>query len=598
MKKLKVTLFLFAIMVMGLLFPVSSMAEIFIDTFPWEDITVNEGDPLEVPVFFWGGDLVEKPIELFIWKEGFDSQNKEYLGASGWTPFTDFSHMTPVFSIDNMIEYANITWKVYENTRGIDSFSLYICMDSDIDGRLPQGIDTPSASCGLKRITIEQNCTGIELSKNPISESLRIGTNKTITINVSDKCNKAIDFEASSPQNWISLSKQAGVLTVTLNASSLPATTYTGTINISAGASNETIPVTLQVTSSSFTFPTCPPLNVVIWPGIVGVTTASGETKIETVSVTDNCGKALSYTASVTKGSSWLITQASGSGTLLLTINTTGMTPGTYDGEVRVSPSGYSAKTLTVTLTIAGQCTPSSAVINPSSISKQVTVGSNATDTPVTIKDNCSNNLSYKVTAVTGSWITSPKVNDTGTGTLIVKLNTVSLSAGTYNGSITVDLGTTYGSRTIPVSLSMTNTSSDAVLLKNLEIQYYSYDPGQVRYFYFYENSNKGNGNTKSLIVDQMDMVQTYLYNIDMIVKYAGPNCEYGKPTMSDYNDIIAGKIKFGQNNLWFHLSSTAFETVEIPAPNPQGCYYVMVKNADTVRESKISIKYQDFDSN
>ena len=95
-----------------------------------------------------------------------------------------------------------------------------------------------------------------------------------------------------------------------------------------------------------------------------------------------------------------------------------------------------------------------------------------------------------------------------------------------------------------------------------------------------------------------MDMVQTYLYNIDMIVKYAGPNCEYGKPTMSDYNDIIAGKIKFGQNNLWFHLSSTAFETVEIPAPNPQGCYYVMVKNADTVRESKISIKYQDFDSN
>lgn len=240
-------------------------------------------------------------------------------------------------------------------------------------------------------------------------------------------------------------------------------------------------------------------------------------------------------------------------------------------------------------------CIPSSIVISPSPLVRTFPIGGNVPNTTISIKNNCTNNIPYRVTIINGSWITSPKAGDTGTGTFTVVLNTSSLPIGPYSGGITID--TMYGTKTIPILLSMVKVPSDMVLLKNLNIEYYSYDPGQVRYFTIYENSNRGLGNTKSLIVDMMDMAQTYLYNIDMIVKYAGVNGELGKPTMSDYNDIKAGKIKYSQNNFYFHLSSNAFETVEIPAPNPQGYYYVMVINIDTVRESKISIKYQDFDS-
>ncbi len=380
-------------------------AEIYIGTFSSQDIIINEGDSLKIPIFFLGGDSVEKPIELFIWKEV--GLNKEYFSSSGWKVFTDFSQITPVLSLDKMIEYANITWTGYENTKGLDSFTLYVCMDTVVDNKLQQGI---TVACGERKIIIKKN-----------------------------------------------------------------------------------IPV-----------PTPDPI-----PDPV--------------------------------------------------------------------------------------CIPASAVITPASISRTFPVGGNAPNTTVTIKDNCLNKLSYKVISVTGSWITSPKIGDMGAGALTLVLNSSSLPMTIYNGGITVD--TPYGIKTIPVMLNMVKVPGDTTLLKNGEIQYYSYDPGQIRYFSIYEVSNKGTGNTKSLVVDMMDMNQFALYNVDMIVKYAGVNGEYGKPTMSDYNDIKAGKIKFGQNNFWFHLTSIAFETVTIPAPNPQGYYYVMVINADTVRESRISINYWDMDS-
>jgi hypothetical protein len=216
----------------------------------------------------------------------------------------------------------------------------------------------------------------------------------------------------------------------------------------------------------------------------------------------------------------------------------------------------------------------------------------------VTIQDNCGGNLAYTVTAVSGDWITSPQVNTQGTnGTLTIKFNTSGLSSNTYDGKITLDLGQ-YGTKVIPVTVNVTNPNPNAVLLKNFEIQYFSYAPGQVRYFIFYENSNKKLGNLFSLYVSQMDMTQgTGLGDIDMIVKYAGQNCEFGMPSMTDYDAAKAGTIISGENNLYFRLSSDAFETVRISS-NPEGCYYVMVINADDISESRISIKYEDSDSN
>lgn len=611
-------LFLFSLLFLfSFFFIPSSFAGIYINNYP-EDITINEGDPLDVPIFFAGGELTGKPVELFVWKEDVEEPSiKEYLAEGGWAGFTGYPSMEAVGQLSSMIEYIRIVWRAFDNTAGMSSFNLYVCIDGSIDGQLPAGADTSGASCGVRKINIIPssggNCTGLYVyntsggAVSSINETLEKGKTKSITLNVKDSCNQPVSFTATKTQNWITLSSQTGSLTVTLNASFQPSTD-TDTIALTGGGSTKTINVSMTVTAPTLGLPgggggTCTPSSISVWP--VSITASAGETKTATASVANNCGQAISYTASVTSGNSWLSVSGSGSGTMTVTANTSGMNAGTYYGKVKVSSSGYADVTFDVILTITGPCEAASAVVDPISISKSVTAGSNATDSQVTVKNNCGagidytvTGIDYTVTGVSGSWISTPSA---GTGSLTVKYNTSGLSAGNYNGSISLDLGQ-FGTKRIQISLSVTSGGGgggggDAVLLKNFEIQYYSYSPGQVRYFYFHENSSKGQGNNYPLIVSQMDMKQGSSYDIDMIVKYAGPNCEYGKPTIEDHRKAKNGEITSGENNLYFRLKSTAFETVEINPPNPEGCYYVMVINADDASESRISIKYEDSDS-
>ena len=90
------------------------------------------------------------------------------------------------------------------------------------------------------------------------------------------------------------------------------------------------------------------------------------------------------------------------------------------------------------------------------------------------------------------------------------------------------------------------------------------------------------------------DMTQsTGLGDSDLVVKYAGPNCETGPITLADH-DLARnywqahGNSAYISNNwqpplvrddLFYKLSSQSFEFVEIP-PAKAGCYYVIVTNA------------------
>lgn len=680
---------------------------VYINTTP-EDITVTEGSPVNVPIFFVGGSFTGKPIELFVWKEPQQggSGDKSYVGTNGWTTYTDFAtEVKPALSISSMIEYAYVVWPAFGSSTGMSSFKLSICLDSSVNdafdnasvacgtrninittgsgnttpicsslsvspasitetltvggtksvditvtdscgnveaskfsatgsaswikpgtpqtGKVTVTLDATSLSAGTQSGTVtitsgsesktinvsltvsaaSSSCSGLTPSPSSITDSVQRGKTKSVTVNVTDSCSQAIDFTATTSQSWMTLSKSTGVLTVTMSALSLTGgTTYTGTITLSRtdGSNAKTINVSLSVTSISIGFGgSCTPSSVSVWP--VTKTLAANQTSAETISVTNNCGTAVSYTASVTSttGGSWLIVTTSGSGTMTATINTTGMSAGSYTGTVSVSSSGLTSTTFNINLTVTGPCTASSAAASPSSVSTSVVQGGNASATSVTVANNCGATLSYTVTAVSGAWITTPTTSTTGTGTLSISFSTSGLSAGTSTGSITVS--TSLGSLTIPVTVSVTASSggsSAATVLTNGAIYYHSYSPGQQRNFYFVETSNKGTGNNNSLQVALNDMTQYAQYNLDMVVRYSGATCDDSKiPTTADLASIKSGGITNGSNGFYFSLSGTAQETIEITS-NPEGCYYVMVYNGDTGSETQIRLIYSDYDSN
>jgi len=126
-----------------------------------------------------------------------------------------------------------------------------------------------------------------------------------------------------------------------------------------------------------------------------------------------------------------------------------------------------------------------------------------------------------------------------------------------------------------------------------------SYQPGQIRYFYFNENSDRTSSNQNPLSIAIEDPSQdTGMYNIDMVVRYAGTTCDdTKKPTMADLAEIKKRTpgYEYGVNGLYYSLAMDGFETITIKN-NPQGCYYVMVVNVDT-RADESTIYYVDWDS-
>ncbi|MBI5640426.1 MAG: BACON domain-containing protein [Nitrospirae bacterium] len=468
-----------------------------------------------------------------------------------------------------------------------------------------------------------QNCTGINVTPASITKSLQRGNSETVQLSVKDSCNQPISFSAAASQSWITLTNQQGISNATLNAASLSPGSYSGVITFTSGSSSKTVNVALTVTAPGFDFGGgCTPSSISVWP--VNITAESGATKTATTSVANNCGTAVSYSASVTSGSPWLTVSTPGTGTVTVTVNTAGKAAGTYYGTITISSSGLTSATLNVTLTVTGPCTPSTVEVNPASISSTVFKGSNASDVSVTVKDNCGNNLAFAITGVTSGWtdtagatgeMTAPALGN-GNGSFVARFHTDDLAAGTYTGSIALDatLGTATISKSIPVSVRVTQTSGSttASLIQNGKKYFFGISPGEIKYFYFIENSDKGTGNVNELIVDLADMIQTNQYNVDMVIRYSGPTCDDSKkPTMADRTNLFSGVIHSGgPEGFYASMTGTAMETNLIkrnasinpeaasPYANPEGCYYVMVVNVDVGSENQLRIGYTDYNSN
>jgi hypothetical protein len=176
------------------------------------------------------------------------------------------------------------------------------------------------------------------------------------------------------------------------------------------------------------------------------------------------CTTSQSWTAAVStvSGGKWLNVSALKGATpasVAVSVNTTGLAPGTYSGTLTFT-SSKGLKLLKVTLTV----TPiPCAISGPSTLALQGTAGQSSLVTQnatISAYGDCQHALSWSSLASGGSWLSASSSGAlTSSAAVGIQANLASLSAGTYNGSVTitiVDSVTKQTVGTVVVSVTLT----------------------------------------------------------------------------------------------------------------------------------------------
>lgn len=192
------------------------------------------------------------------------------------------------------------------------------------------------------------------------------------TINLTSST-AGLTYIASTQQNWIRISQPSntipGSFTVTFETGSFQPGTYEGAITLIPGVGGVqliNIPVRLTVTAGAT-------LNVAPQSVTFNWTTASPNPPAQQIQLASS-GAPINFTATTTSTGNWLAvspgqgtTQAQGGQPTLLTlsVNPAGLTPGTYQGTIRIESTNASnsPQTVNVTLVVTAAAIPSNLTI-------------------------------------------------------------------------------------------------------------------------------------------------------------------------------------------------------------------------------------------
>ena len=284
---------------------------------------------------------------------------------------------------------------------------------------------------------------------NPASQTLTVnGANGTIAFTA-----------APSPSGtWLSVAPTTGstntTLQVSVNTTGLAANTYNGSITVTsttAGVLNSptVIPVTLTLAANSLTAsPT--PLNFTY-------TLGGGAPPSQTLNVGSTIA-GLSFTAA--PGAGWLaVTPASGTTPQALSVSilTTGLTAGAYHANITLTAAGAGNSPLTVPVNLTVNAEPSLAV-NPITLSLNYTTGGAVPSASVAVSTSNSASAAFSLSATTvsgGSWLQFSPAGGASPASFLVSIVPGNLTAGTYNGTITVSAAG-FTSATVAVTLVVT----------------------------------------------------------------------------------------------------------------------------------------------
>jgi uncharacterized protein (TIGR03437 family) len=379
-------------------------------------------------------------------------------GTSGTTP-ANFQVTVNPSGLANGINTATITATATGASNSPMSIPVVVLVSGSSGGGGGSGNLTISSSTLTFNTTVGGGSPGSQVLS--INSNSGVSTSFSLSV-TANACNGSFNWISASPQGNLFTPQ---TVTVQANGPTNTAATCTGTITLVSGGLTQTVQVVenigtsgggggggtgnVTVTPSSLTF---------------SYQTGGGTPAIQSLSVKSASGSTgVGFTAQATTstGGNWLTVGVASATTpvdaLPVSVSVTGLSPGTYQGNIKITPNGGTVVNVPVTLTIQSQtvsATPTSLTFNyragdQTPASQAITVSGGSNDLPFTAAASSN-----------GNWLSvSPATGTTGTsGTQIqASINPTGLTAGNYTGTITVaGSGQATGSTTINVSLTVT----------------------------------------------------------------------------------------------------------------------------------------------
>ncbi len=274
-----------------------------------------------------------------------------------------------------------------------------------------------------------------------------------------------VTFGTNNGGSWLVPSPLSGAtpstLTVAVNTSGLVAGTYTGTVTVTASGaagSPRNIAVTLVVTSS--------PLLTVSPPALTFAYQSGGTAPASQTLAIGSSGAALNYTASAAiSGGAWLAIgplTGSTSGSLTVTVNPSGLSPGAYTGTITLTAAGAGNSPVNVPVRLVVSFSPLLAA-NPASLSFAYQIGHALPVNQSIAVTSTGSPLSFSVSVSTlqgTGWLSAGASAGTTPANLTISVVPTALTPGTYNGSIVLTSeGAANSPLTIPVTLVVSNSA-------------------------------------------------------------------------------------------------------------------------------------------
>ena len=143
-----------------------------------------------------------------------------------------------------------------------------------------------------------------------------------------------------------------------------------------------------------------------------------------------------------------------GNGTVTLSAATGTLTAGSYSGVITLSATGVTPVTVPVTFTVATAPVPPAIGASPTSLSFAATQGgANPANQTLSISNTGGGTLTWSASD-NATWLTLSPASGTGNGAVTVSAATGILTAGSYNGNITLS-ATGAPSMTVPVTFTV-----------------------------------------------------------------------------------------------------------------------------------------------
>ena len=276
-----------------------------------------------------------------------------------------------------------------------------------------------------------------------------------------------LTWTASSNSAWLTLNNTTsasgtnlGSVSVRVNPAGLSVGTHTGLITV-VGTGTANSPQTVSVSFDVTAAPT-PTIGLSATTLSFSAVQGGSNPANKTISISNSGSGTLSWTATGSTG--WLsLSPASGtgSGTISVAVNTSGLSVGTVSTPITIAASGSTntPQTVNVSLTITAAAIPPAIGVTPGSLTFTAQQGGgNPTPQSLAVRNTGGGTLTWTVSN-NAAWLSHSPTSGTGSGVVTISPITGTLTAGTYNGIITLYAA---GSTTVNVPITFTITAPAA----------------------------------------------------------------------------------------------------------------------------------------